>query len=61
VVEAQPRSYFIKTVSIHEISGNVATFQFSNMKPNTGLKGTLFEFNVPAGVEVVKAPTLGPP
>lgn len=61
VVEAQPKSYFIKTVSIHEISGNVATFQFSNMKPNTGLKGTLFEFNVPAGVEVVKAPTLGPP
>ncbi len=61
VVEAQPRSYFIKTVSIHEISGNVATFQFSNMKPNTGLKGTLFEFTVPAGVEVVKAPALGPP
>ena len=61
VVEAQPKSYFIKTVAIHEISGNVATFQFSNLKPNTGLKGTLFEFDVPAGVEVVKAPALGPP
>lgn len=61
VVEAQPKTYFIKTVSIHEISGNVATFQFSNLKPNTGLKGALFEFAVPAGVEVVKAPALGPP
>lgn len=61
VVEAQPKTYFIKTVSIHEVSGNVATFQFSNLQPNTGLKGTLFEFVVPAGVEVVKAPALGPP
>jgi len=61
VVEAQPKTYFIKTVSIHEISGNVATFQFSNLQPNTGLKGSLFEFAVPAGVEVVKAPALGPP
>ncbi len=61
VVEVQPKTYFIKTVSIHEVSGNVATFQFSNLQPNTGLKGALFEFAVPAGVEVVKAPALGPP
>ncbi len=61
VVEAEPKTYFIKTVSIHEISGNIATFQFSNLQPNTGLTGSLFEFAVPAGVEVVKAPALGPP
>jgi len=61
VVEAQPKTYFIKTVSIHEVSGNIATFQFSNLQPNTGLKAALFEFAVPAGVEVVKAPALGPP
>lgn len=61
VVEAQPKTYLIKTVSIHEVSGNVATFQFSNLQPNTGLKGTLFDFSVPAGVEVVKAPALAPP
>lgn len=61
VVEAQPKTYFIKTVSIHEISGNIATFQFTNLQPNTGLKAALFEFAVPAGVEVVKAPALGPP
>ncbi len=61
VVEAQPKTYFIKSVAIHEVSGNVATFRFTNLKPNTGLKSGLFEFAIPAGVEVVRAPALGPP
>ena len=61
VVEVQPKTYFIKTVTIHEISGNISTFVFSGLKPNTGLKNGVFEFKVPAGVEVVKAPTLSPP
>jgi outer membrane lipoprotein carrier protein len=61
VVEVQPKTYFIKSVAIHEISGNISTFVFSGLKPNTGLKSGLFEFKVPAGVEVVKAPTLSPP
>lgn len=61
VVELQPKTYFIKSVTIHEISGNVSTFVFSALKPNTGLKPGLFEFKAPPGVEVVKAPTLSPP
>lgn len=61
VLEVQPKTYFIKSVSIHEISGNVSTFQFTNLKPNSGLKNSVFEFEVPAGVEVVKAPALSPP
>jgi len=61
VLEVQPKTYFIKRVSIHEISGNVSTFQFTALKPNSGLKNALFEFRVPAGVEVVKAPSLSPP
>ena len=61
VLEVQPKTYYIKTVSIHEISGNVSTFQFSGLKPNTGLKRDLFKFEVPPGVEVVKAPSLAPP
>jgi outer membrane lipoprotein carrier protein len=61
VLEVQPKTYFIRTVSIHEISGNVSTFEFNNLKPNTGLKNALFEFETPAGVEVVKAPALSPP
>lgn len=61
VIEVQPKTYFIKTVTIHEISGNISTFTFSNLKPNTGLKSDLFVFKAPAGVEVIKAPTLMPP
>lgn len=61
VVEVQPKTYFIKRLSIHEISGNVSTFHFINLKPNSGLKNALFEFEVPPGVEVVKAPALSPP
>lgn len=61
VVEVQPKIHFIKTVTIHEISGNISTFAFNNLKPNTGMKSDLFVFKVPAGVEVVKAPTLSPP
>ncbi|MGH7230627.1 MAG: LolA family protein [Nitrospiraceae bacterium] len=61
VLEVQPKTYFIKAVSIHEVSGNISTFQFSNLKPNTGLKPNLFKFDVPPGVEVVKAPSFTPP
>ncbi len=61
VLELQPKTYFIKRLSIHEISGNVSTFEFTGLKPNSGLKNELFEFTVPPGVEVVKAPVLTPP
>ncbi len=61
VLEVQPKTYFIKRVSIHEVSGNVSTFEFANLKPNSSLKPDLFEFVVPPGVEVVKAPSLSPP
>lgn len=61
VLEVQPKTHFIKTVAIHEISGNISTFQFSNLNANTGLNPSLFQFEVPPGVEVVKAPTLSPP
>jgi outer membrane lipoprotein carrier protein len=61
VLEVQPKTYFIRRVSIHEVSGNVSTFEFANLKPNAGLKPDLFEFVAPPGVEVVKAPSLSPP
>jgi outer membrane lipoprotein carrier protein len=61
VLEVQPKTYFIKSVSIHEISGNISTFQFSNLKANSDLDKSVFQFDVPAGVEVVKAPALAPP
>jgi len=60
-VEVYPKTHFIKTVAIHEVSGNVSTFRFTNIKANVGLKPGLFEFTVPEGVAVVKAPMLSQP
>lgn len=59
VVEVFPKTYFIRTVSLYEVSGNVSTFEFSGLKPNLGLGNEMFEFNAPPDVEVVKAPVLG--
>jgi outer membrane lipoprotein carrier protein len=61
VIEVQPKTYFLKTIALHEISGNIATFEFMDLKPNSGLADELFEFKTPADVEVVKAPVLSPP
>ncbi len=61
VLEVHPKTYFLKTVAIHEAGGNVSTFEFTNLRPNTGLGDDVFAFRVPPGVEVVQAPGLTPP
>ncbi|WHZ23411.1 MAG: Outer membrane lipoprotein carrier protein LolA [Nitrospira sp.] len=61
VIEVQPKTYFLKTIALHEVSGNVATFEFSELKPNNGLKDDLFDFKTPSDVEVVRAPVLSRP
>jgi outer membrane lipoprotein carrier protein len=61
VVEVFPKTYFIRTVSLYEISGNVSTFEFSSLQPNVGLGDELFEPKLPADVEVVRAPVLTQP
>jgi outer membrane lipoprotein carrier protein len=61
VVEVFPKTYFIRTVSLHEVSGNVAVFEFSNLKPNLGLGNEVFDFKTPADAEVVRAPVLSGP
>jgi outer membrane lipoprotein carrier protein len=61
IVEVFPKTYFIRTVSLHEVSGNIAVFEFSNLKPNVGLGNEVFDFKVPPDVEVVRAPVLNGP
>lgn len=61
IVEVFPKTYFIRTVSLHEISGNVAVFEFSNLKPNLGLGNEVFDFKTPSDAEVVRAPVLTGP
>lgn len=61
VIEVQPKTYFLKTIALHEVNGNVATFEFTDLKANAGLTDEVFEFKVPPDVEIVKAPVLSPP
>ena len=61
VLEVFPKTYFIRTISLYEISGNVASFEFSSLQSNMGLGDALFDLTLPADVEVVKAPVLNGP
>jgi outer membrane lipoprotein carrier protein len=61
VLEVYPKTYFIRTVSLYELSGNVSTFEFSAPQANVGVNDELFELKVPPDVEVVKAPVLSAP
>lgn len=61
VVEVFPKTYFIRTVSLYELSGNVSTFEFSAPQANVGMNDEPFELKLPSDVEVVKAPVLSAP
>src|SRR5215470_11413500 len=61
VLEVFPNTYFIRSLSLYEISGNVSNFEFSSLQSNIGLNNDLFTPIFPADVEVVKAPVLSQP
>ena len=61
VLEVFPKTYFIRTVTLHEMSGNVARFEFSSLQSNMGLGDAVFDLKLPADVEVVKAPVFNAP
>ncbi len=61
VLEVYPKTYYIRTVSLYEISGNVSHFEFSTPQANTGLGDEIFDPKFPQDVEIVKAPVLTGP
>lgn len=61
VVEVFPKTYFIRSLSLYEVSGNVSNFEFSALQSNIGLEDDLFVPKFPPDVEVVKAPVLTQP
>ena len=61
VLEVFPKTYFIRTIALHEVSGNVASFEFSSLQSNIGLDNALFDLKLPEDVVVVKAPVLSTP
>ena len=54
VSEIQPETYFIRSLALHEVSGNISTFRFSNIKANAGIDDTVFTLDPPAGVVIVE-------
>jgi outer membrane lipoprotein carrier protein len=60
-LEVFPKTYFIRTVTLYEMNGNVASFEFSSPQSNMGLGDALFDLKLPADVDVVKAPVLSTP
>ena len=61
VLEVFPQTYFIRSLSLYEASGNVSNFEFSSLQSNIGLGDELFVPKFPPDVEVVKAPVLTQP
>ena len=54
VSEIQPDTYFIRSIALYEVSGNISTFQFTNVKANTGIDDTVFTLEPPEGVVIVE-------
>jgi outer membrane lipoprotein carrier protein len=54
VMEVDPASYQIRRLILTHTDGARSEFIFSNIRTNTGLKASLFDFKVPAGVSVVQ-------
>src|SRR6476646_6258367 len=54
VMEADPANYQIRRLILNHNDGSQSEFIFSNIRLNTGLKTPLFDFKVPAGVQVVQ-------
>ena len=47
-------TYDIQRVSVRDAAGNVTTLQFSAMRKGVGVKDGLFQFQVPAGADIVE-------
>lgn len=56
VLEIDPESYLIKTIRLHEMSGNISTLHFRNIRVNQGIPAALLELELPDDVVTVDAP-----
>lgn len=54
VSEIEPKTHLIKSISLHEVSGNISTFHFANMRTNKNLSNSVFELDLPEGVVIVE-------
>jgi outer membrane lipoprotein carrier protein len=53
IMEVDPANYQIRRLLLAHKDGSKSEFIFSNIRVNTGIKASLFQFTVPAGVQIV--------
>ena len=54
VMEVDPQNYQIRRLILDHMDGSRSEFIFSNIRINTGLDASKFDFKVPPGVQVVE-------
>jgi outer membrane lipoprotein carrier protein len=54
IMEVDPANYQIRRLRLTHSDGRRSEFIFSNIRINTGVKASLFDFKVPQGVQVVE-------
>lgn len=54
VMEVDPQSYLIRRLVLTHADGSRSDLMFSNIRVNSGLKASLFDFKVPDGVRVLE-------
>src|SRR5207249_10997849 len=54
VMEVDPANYQIRRLLLAHADGSRMEFIFSNIRINTGLRASMFEFKIPPGVEVTE-------
>jgi outer membrane lipoprotein-sorting protein len=54
IMEVDPANYQIRRLLLAHADGSRSEFIFSNIRVNTGIQASLFDFKVPAGVQVVE-------
>lgn len=54
VMEVDPSNYQVRRLAFNTVDGQRSEFIFSNIRTNTGLRQSLFQFKVPPGVQIVE-------
>jgi outer membrane lipoprotein carrier protein len=54
LMEVDPANYQIRRLVLAHMDGSRSEFIFSNIRTNTRLNASMFDFKVPAGVEIVQ-------
>jgi len=53
-MEVEPQSYLVRRLVISHDDGSRSDLRFSNIRVNSGLKSSLFDFKIPDGVRVLE-------